>query len=54
LSFSYGFTGYSFAKNLNTLNPMENHVLFIQNKQEFFELLNEWEATKKSVQKKEQ
>ncbi len=32
---------------------MENPIMFIQDKKEFFELLNEWEASKKSVQKKE-
>ncbi|MDP1620727.1 MAG: helix-turn-helix domain-containing protein [Bacteroidales bacterium] len=32
---------------------MENPIMFIQDKREFFELLNEWEASKKTVQKKE-
>jgi len=47
------FAGFSFAKNLNTLNSMENPFMFIKDKQEFFDVLNEWEASKKSVQKKE-
>ena len=32
---------------------MENPFMFIKDKQEFFDVLNEWEASKKSVQKKE-
>ena len=32
---------------------MENPIMFIQDKKEFFDLLNEWEASKHSVQKKE-
>jgi len=32
---------------------MENPIMFIQDKKEFFELLNEWEASKRSVPKKE-
>ena len=32
---------------------MENPIMFIQDKREFFDLLNEWEASKKTVQKKE-
>jgi excisionase family DNA binding protein len=32
---------------------MENPIMFIQDKRAFFDLLNEWEASKKSIQKKE-
>jgi len=32
---------------------MENPIMFIQDKKEFFNLLNEWEESKHSVQKKE-
>ena len=32
---------------------MENLFMLIKDKNEFFEVLNEWEASKRSVQKKE-
>jgi excisionase family DNA binding protein len=32
---------------------MENQIMFIQDKREFFDLLDEWEASKKAVEKKE-
>ena len=32
---------------------MENLFMFIKDKQEFFDALNEWDASKHSVQKKE-
>ena len=53
MSFTKTNSIFRFALNLKPINPMENLIMLIQDKQEFFDILNEWEASKKTVQKKE-
>lgn len=46
------FRGHIFGEKLNPLNLMENLFMFIKDKNEFFDALNEWEASKSFVKKK--
>ena len=53
MSFVLAMPEYTFAMNLKPIYPMENLFIFIQDKQKFFDVLNEWEASKKIVLEQE-